>query len=87
MKAYSVDLRQKIIDVYTEGNLSQRQLAQQLSLTRLKTVGQKLKVFYVKSVPEIILMRVEALEFALAKVSKNEIRNWFTHCCYCTSLD
>ena len=29
MKAYSVDLRQKIIDVYTEGNLSQRQLAQQ----------------------------------------------------------
>ena len=29
MKAYSIDLRQKIIDVYNEGNLSQRQLAQQ----------------------------------------------------------
>jgi len=29
VKAYSIDLRQKIIDVYNKGNLSQRQLAQQ----------------------------------------------------------
>ncbi len=29
MKAYSIDLRQKIIDVYNEGNISQRQLAKQ----------------------------------------------------------
>lgn len=29
MKPYSVDLRQKIIDVYKEGNVSQRQLARQ----------------------------------------------------------
>ena len=29
MKAYSIDLRQKNIDFYNEGNLSQRQLAQQ----------------------------------------------------------
>ncbi len=29
MKPYSVDLRQKIIDVYQEGNISQRQLARQ----------------------------------------------------------
>lgn len=28
MKPYSVDFRQKIIDVYNEGNISQRQLAQ-----------------------------------------------------------
>lgn len=28
MKAYSVDFRQKIIDVYNEGNISQNQLAQ-----------------------------------------------------------
>jgi transposase len=27
MKAYSLDLRQKILDVYNEGNISQRQLA------------------------------------------------------------
>ena len=27
MKAYSLDLRQKIVDAYTEGNVSQRQLA------------------------------------------------------------
>ena len=29
MKAYSLDLRQKIVDTYTEGNISQRQLAKQ----------------------------------------------------------
>jgi transposase len=29
MKAYSLDLRQKIIDAHAEGNLSQRQLAKQ----------------------------------------------------------
>jgi transposase len=30
---------------------------------------------------------VKALEFALTQVSEQEVRNWFTHCCYCTSLD
>lgn len=29
MKPYSIDLRQKIIDVYNQGNISQRQLARQ----------------------------------------------------------
>lgn len=29
MKAYSLDLRQKIVDAYVEGNISQRQLAKQ----------------------------------------------------------
>lgn len=29
MKAYSLDLRQKIVDTYAEGNISQRQLALQ----------------------------------------------------------
>ena len=29
MKAYSLDLRQKIVDAYAQGNLSQRQLAGQ----------------------------------------------------------
>jgi transposase len=29
MKAYSLDLRQKIVDTYVEGNISQRQLAKQ----------------------------------------------------------
>ena len=29
MKAYSLDLRQKIVDAYADGNLSQRQLAKQ----------------------------------------------------------
>lgn len=30
---------------------------------------------------------VKALELAFAQVSEIEIRNWFTHSCYCTSLD
>ncbi len=29
MKAYSLDLRQKIVDTYAQGNISQRQLAKQ----------------------------------------------------------
>lgn len=29
----------------------------------------------------------QAIESAFNKVSLNDIRNWFTHCCYCTSLD
>ena len=29
----------------------------------------------------------EAIETAFNKVSLNDIRNWFTHCCYCTSLE
>lgn len=29
----------------------------------------------------------EAIETAFNKVSLNDIRNWFTHCCYCTSVD
>ncbi len=29
MKAYSLDLRQKIVDAYAQGNISQRQLAKQ----------------------------------------------------------
>lgn len=33
MKAYSLDLRQKIVDTYREGNISQRQLAKQFRVT------------------------------------------------------
>ena len=33
MKAYSLDLRQKIVDVYAEGVLSQRQLAERFRVT------------------------------------------------------
>ncbi len=28
-----------------------------------------------------------AIEQAFEKVSLKDIRSWFTHCCYCTSLD
>lgn len=29
----------------------------------------------------------KAIEEAFNKVSLKDIHNWFTHCCYCTSLD
>ena len=29
----------------------------------------------------------QAIELAFDKISEQDIRNWFTHCCYCTSLD
>jgi transposase len=29
----------------------------------------------------------EAIETAFNQVSLNDIHNWYTHCCYCTSLD
>ncbi len=32
MKAYSIDLRQKIVEAYERGNISQRQLAQQFNV-------------------------------------------------------
>ncbi|PSO48177.1 MAG: IS630 family transposase, partial [Cyanobacteria bacterium SW_9_44_58] len=28
---------------------------------------------------------VDAITEAMLKVTNQDIRNWFTHCCYCTS--
>ncbi|WP_438941503.1 hypothetical protein [Moorena bouillonii] len=28
---------------------------------------------------------IEGIADAILKVTKEDIRNWFTHCCYCTS--
>lgn len=42
MKPYSLDLRQKIVDAYAEGNISQRQLARQFRVA-LSFVGTLLK--------------------------------------------
>lgn len=29
----------------------------------------------------------KAIEFTFNQISLNDIRSWFTHCCYCTLLD
>ncbi|WP_371265282.1 IS630 transposase-related protein [Pleurocapsa sp. PCC 7327] len=42
MKAYSLDLRPKIIDVYHQGNISQRQLAKQFGVA-LSSIEKLLK--------------------------------------------
>ncbi|NEO71337.1 transposase [Moorena sp. SIO3H5] len=44
MKAYSVDLRQKIIDAYNQGNISQRKLAKQFNVA-LSFVQKLLKQY------------------------------------------
>lgn len=44
MKAYSLDLRQKIVDAYAQGNLSQRQLALQFRVA-LSFVEKLLKQY------------------------------------------
>ena len=28
---------------------------------------------------------IEGIELAMLEVTQKDIRNWFTHCCYCTS--
>ncbi|GBF54211.1 mobile element protein [Microcystis sp. 0824] len=28
---------------------------------------------------------IEGIELALLQVTQKDIRNWFTHCCHCTS--
>ena len=43
MKAYSIDLRQKIIDVHTEEDISQRQLADRFQVS-LSTIQRYLKL-------------------------------------------
>jgi len=42
-----------------------------------------LRCLAARSYPDL----VRAIEEAFNKVSLHELRNWFTHCCYCTSLD
>lgn len=40
-----------------------------------------LRSFAARNHPDLAL----AIEKAFSKVSLNDIRSWFTHCCYCTS--
>jgi transposase len=42
-----------------------------------------LRAIGARTYPEL----AQAIETAFAQVSLQDIQNWFTHCCYCTSLD
>lgn len=42
-----------------------------------------LKALEARTYPDLL----KAIEEAFKKVSAEDIRGWFTHCCYCTSLD
>ena len=48
--------------------------------SKLKSV---LRAIGARNYPDL----VQAIEAAFAKVSLNDIKHWFTHCCYCTSAD
>lgn len=51
MKAYSLDLRQKIVNLYEEGNISQRQLAKQFNVALSfvqKMLRQKLELGHIE---------------------------------------
>jgi transposase len=48
--------------------------------SKLKSV---LRAIGARTYPDL----AQAIETAFAKVSLEDIRSWFTHCCYCTSLD
>lgn len=42
-----------------------------------------LKSLQARTYPDL----AKAIEEAFERVSLEDIKNWFTHCCYCTSLD
>jgi transposase len=71
MKAYSLDLRQKILDVYNEGNISQRQLAKlfHVSLSFI----QKILKQYRKTGNIAPQVRSQQTPTKLKKESKSEI--------------
>ncbi len=46
-------------------------------------VKNTLRSLGARSYPDL----AKAIETAFNQVSLNDIYNWFTHCCYCTSLD
>lgn len=48
--------------------------------SKLKSILRKIGA---RTYPDL----VQAIEFAFNQISLNDIRSWFTHCCYCTSLD
>jgi transposase len=51
MKAYSLDLRQKVVNLYEEGNISQRQLAKQFNVALSfvqKMLRQKLELGHIE---------------------------------------
>jgi hypothetical protein len=50
----------------------------------------KLKTFKVKAILRKLQARtyqdlIDGITEAMLQVTQQDIRNWFTHCCYCTS--
>jgi transposase len=46
--------------------------------SKVKAMLRKLKARTYKDL-------IEGIEWAMLQVTQKDIRNWFTHCCYCTS--
>ena len=48
--------------------------------SKVKSILRKLKA---RTYPDL----AKAIEEAFSQVSLDDIKGWFTHCCYCTSVD
>ena len=83
MKPYSIEFRQKILEVHEKENISIRSLAQRFCVA--KSFVQKLLKQYLRSVSARSRDALEeALVTAVDLVSLKDLKNWFPHCCYCT---
>ena len=51
----------------------------------IENFWSKVKEILKKIAPRTYIDLVEGIASAMGEVSKEDIHNWFTHCCYCTS--
>ena len=52
----------------------------------IENFWSKVKAFLRKVQARTYKDLIEAIAEAIIQVSQQDIHNWFTHCCYCTSL-
>lgn len=51
----------------------------------IENFWSKVKEILKKIAPRTYIDLVSGVELAMGKVTQEDIHNWFTHCCYCTS--
>ena len=69
MKAYSLDLREKLVGRYQAGGISQRELAKQFGVSFLRrTAARSYEAWS------------EAITAAMKTITATDARNWIIHC-------
>lgn len=72
MRAYYLNFREEIIQVYENEAISQRQITKRFCVAL--------------SFIEIVTQLDEAIQKAYQQVSEQDLLHWFTHCCYYISF-